>query len=217
VGAAAEPGTFAALRGSGSSANISLPIPTINGTDAAGTRVLKPGTTYYEMRLTDVSVYLLDANSTVVGGSNGQAEIELTKSGESSFFDADGGLSVFTHAPVAYGGGFFAYDVSKKCPLTGDACGDALCPEYVKYSPYGKWSVAVPQPEAQGIDMATVAKLRFEFHVTYMRDGFTLTYFGKDPKSYPQGLGSVCDDVGAEAPRAGARLPRIALRGAAHS
>ncbi|KAH8051633.1 RNA polymerase II transcription regulator recruiting protein [Aureococcus anophagefferens] len=35
--------------------------------------------------------------------------------------------------------------------------------------------------------MAAVDKLRFEFHVTYMRDGFTLTYTGKDPALYPQG------------------------------
>lgn len=51
----------------------------------------------------------------------------------------------------------------------------------------------MPQPEAQGIDMAKVDKIRFEFHVTYMRDGFTQVYFGKDPALYPQGLGSVCD------------------------
>ena len=67
----------------------------------------------------------------------------------------------------------------------------------------------------QGIDMAKVDKLRFEFHVTYERDGFTLTYFGKDPKTYPQGLGTVCDDAGEdEAPREDARGPRVALRGA---
>jgi hypothetical protein len=109
VSAAAEPATFAALRGAGSSANVSLPIPTVNATDANGNRVLEAGTTYYEMRLTDVSVYLLDANRTVVGGANGQAQIYLTKAGESSFFDAAGALHVFTHRPVAYGSGLFAF------------------------------------------------------------------------------------------------------------
>jgi len=195
VSAAAEPSTFAALRGDASAANVSLPIPLVNATDANGTRVLEAGTTYYEMRMTDVSVYLLDENSTVIGGSNGQAQIDLTKAGESSFFDAEGSLSVFTHKPVEYGSGFFAYDAAKQCPITGDTCGDALCPDYVRYSPYGKWSVGVPRPDLQGIDMAAVDKLRFEFHVTYKRDGFTLTYFGKDPALYPQGLGSVCDDT----------------------
>ena len=64
----------------------------------------------------------------------------------------------------------------------------------MRYSPYGTWNVGVPQPAAQGIDMTKVDAVRFEFHVTYKQAGFTMTYFGKDPKLYPQGLGSVCDN-----------------------
>ena len=67
----------------------------------------------------------------------------------------------------------FAYD-RDYCPLTGHRCAtqndpsdQGLCANFVRYSPYGLWTLTVPDPEGQGIDIAAVTALRFEFQITF--------------------------------------------------
>jgi len=88
--------------------------------------------------------------------------------------------------------GTFFYDSKTGCPETQSYCGN-LCPNYIRYSPFGKWNVEVYDEAAQGIDLSKLVTLRFEFQVDFQkRDGFNPNIFGKDPKLYPQDVGKLC-------------------------
>ena len=63
-----------------------------------------------------------------------------------------------------------------------DPSDQGLCANFVRYSPYGLWTLTVPDPEGQGIDIAAVTALRFEFQITFQppKDQTTLfPFFGK--------------------------------------
>ena len=189
VNATAEPRTLASMRNG--SASVVLPIPLKNVTDPAtnATRMVAD-TLYYQMRLHDVGVYLLDASGAPLG--NGPVQVALNKSGLSSFFDSSMALHVFSHDPVAYGTGTFIYDSTTGCPLSQSYCGD-LCPDYIRYSPFGKWNVQVFNAAQQGVDLSKLASIRFEFQVDYQaQPGFNPNIFGKDPRRYKQNFGKLC-------------------------
>ena len=67
---------------------------------------------------------------------------------------------------MRYGNGTFVYDSKTGCPLSENSCGE-LCPDYIRYSPFGKWNVQVYDAVAQGVDLSKLATLRFEFQVDY--------------------------------------------------
>ena len=93
VNATAEPRTLASMRNG--SASVVLPIPLKNVTDpATNASRMVADTLYYQMRLHDVGVYLLDASGAPLG--NGPVQVALNKSGLSSFFD-----SSMVHGDVA--------------------------------------------------------------------------------------------------------------------
>ncbi len=103
------------------------------------------------MRVYDVSVYLLDAEGKPLGTGDTPVEVFLTKGTTSSFLNETLQLIEFTHAPVVYGGGgAFMYDPSTACPVTAGSCG-ALCPDYIRYSPYGLWTIQMYSPSQQGV------------------------------------------------------------------
>ena len=78
------------------------------------------------------------------------------------------------------------------CPLSESYCGD-LCPDYIKYSPFGKWGVTIYEAAQQSVDLSKLATIRFEFQVDWeQKPGFNPNIFGKDPGRYPQNLGKLC-------------------------
>ena len=140
VDATAEPRTLASLTANGS-ASVVLPIPLKNVTDPqTNASRMVANTRYYQVRLHDAGVYLLDAAGMPLG--NGSVQVALNKSGPSSFFDSSMQLHAFSHTPVRYGNGTFVYDSKTGCPLSENSCGE-LCPDYIRYSPFGKWNVQV--------------------------------------------------------------------------
>ena len=171
---------------------VSLPIPLKQETDpATNLTSLVNNTLFYQMRLHDVGVYLLDANSKPLG--SGPVQVTLTKAGSSLFFDEDMKLSVFTHAPVRYGSGTFVYDSSTGCPQNQADCGD-MCQKFIRYSPFGEWDVQVYSPEKQNVNMSKLVSLRFEFQVDYQQiPGLGYNFFGKSPELYPQNFGKLCN------------------------
>ena len=193
VNQAAEPSTLASMRKG--SASVVLPIPLKSATDPVtlATRMVAD-TNYYQMRLHDVRVYLLDESGSPFGGNGGQVQVSLSTSGPSSFFDSSFALNVFTHEPVKLGTGDFVYNSKTGCPLSASYCGD-LCPNYVRYSPFGKWNVQVFDPIQQKVDLSKLASIRFEFQVDYEEGpGFSRNLFGLDPDVYPQNFGTLCSD-----------------------
>lgn len=190
VDATAEPRTLASLAANGS-ASVVLPIPLKNVTDPqTNASSMVANTLYYQVRLHDVGIYLLDATRTPLG--NGPVEVELNKSGLSSFFDSSMQLHTFSHDPITYGSGTFYYDSKTGCPETQSYCGE-LCPDYIRYSPFGKWNVRVYDATAQGVDLSKLATLRFEFQIDFEKhSGFNPNIFGKDPMRYSQNFGRLC-------------------------
>jgi len=192
INASAEPHTIAALAATGAT-QVVLPIPLKNVTDPmTNTASLIADTRYTNVRLFDVGVYPLDAQGHVIGGAR-SVEVIVAKGGASWFFDSDKHLHTFSHEPVKYGaGGDFSYHVDatgKACPVNYRACVDTLCPNYISFSPYGKWDVRVP--DGQGIDLSRLNAIRFEFSVTYEEDqSFTgFDWFGKHYPTYLQDKG----------------------------
>ena len=174
--------------------SVLLPIPLKNDITGPATQLVAD-TTYNQMRIHDVTVSLLDASGAPLGDcSNGVHEscpvqVQLTKSGVSWFFDSSMDLHVFTHAKIKFGNGDFIYDSNTGCPLSKGSC-RALCADYIRYSPFGKWNVAVDQPTQQGVDLSKLASIRFAFQVDYGSTGkFSRNFFGKDPDVYPQNFG----------------------------
>jgi hypothetical protein len=127
VNATAEPSTLASMRTNGS-ASVVLPIPLKSVSDpSTNASSLVADTLYYQMRLEDVGVYLLDAAGAPLGDGR-SVQVALSKSGLSYFFDEDMALHVFSHNPIAYGTGTFVYDSKTGCPLAQSYCGE-LCPD----------------------------------------------------------------------------------------
>ena len=160
------------MRGANANANaevtVNIPIPwdssANNGQGAAKTG-------YYNMRIADMRVLLLPGSST----AGKPVELYIKKSGKSFFLDESLNLFTFNHPPVDYGQ--LVYD-KDYCPLSTNACSNStghnhtgpvnpLCPNYIHYSPYGMWTITIPDPAAQGFDITKVTELRFEFKVTY--------------------------------------------------
>ena len=194
VNASAEPNTIEAMR-TNNSATVTLPIPLKNVTDpATNVSRLVSNTLYYQMRLRDVRVYLLDQAGHTLG--KGVVQVTLSKAGYSSFFDSNMALHSFTHNPVHYGAaGRFDYDSTTNCPAGGEThgCGSEMCPDFVSYSPFGQWRVKVFDAAQQGVDMSKLVAIRFDFKVAYQSNaGFNPNIFGKDPALYPQNLGKLC-------------------------
>jgi len=186
VNATAEPTTIAALAANGST-RVVLPIPLKNVTDPeTNSSVLVADTRYHDMRVYDIGVYLLDAQGKALGGSK-SVELFVTKAGTSYFFDKDLKLHVFSHAPVVYGGsGDFSYKPATACPVLHRGCGD-LCPDYIRYSPYGTWDIQIFEAASQGVDMSKLTAVRFEFQVDFGEvKGPPCDIFGKN---YPQDTG----------------------------
>ena len=101
-------------------------------------------------------------------------------------------LHVFSHNPVRYGTGTFIYESQSGCPLSQSYCGD-LCPDYIKYSPFGKWNIQIFDAARQGVDLSKLASIRFEFQVDHeAKPGFNPNIFGKGPNRYPQNFGKMC-------------------------
>ena len=197
VNQATEPSTLASIRTNGST-SVVLPIPLKSITDTATNATqLVANTTYNQMRIHDVAVYLLDASGSPLGDCSNAVhepcpvQVKLEKSGVSSFFDSSMDLHVFTHAPVKFGAGTFAYDSKTGCPLSEGSCGD-LCTDYIRYSPFGKWNVAVSEAVQQGVNLSKLAKIRFAFNVEYGQTtgDFSPNFFGKDPDRYKQNIGN---------------------------
>jgi len=191
VNQAAEPSTLESMR-INASTSVLLPIPLKNSTDpATNAAQLVANTTYYQIRIRDVAVYLLDESGKPLG--NGSVQVKIEKSGISSFFDSNMDLHVFTHAPVKFGAGSFVYNSETGCPLSESDCG-ALCTDYIRYSPFGKWNVTVDKPTQQGVDLSKLASIRFQFQIDYRStDGdFSRNWFGKDPERYPQDIAARC-------------------------
>ena len=174
-------------------AKISLPIPLKQETDpTTNVKRLVNDTLYYQMRLHDVRVYLLDANGKPLGTAGTPVQLSITKAGSSSFFNNDMSLTVFSHQPVRYGAGMFVYDPVTGCPETQSYCGN-LCPDFIRYSPFGQWNVEIFSPEKQKVNMSNLVSLRFEFQIDYKHfDGFNPSFFGKSPELYPQNFGKLC-------------------------
>lgn len=199
VNASAEPRTIAALAAKGST-SVVLPIPLRNVTDSAtNITSLVADTQYYNVRLFDVGVYPLDSHGDVLGGPR-SVRVTVAKKGLSSFFDADMKLHTFSHAPVVYGaGGEFSYQIRPggfACPVASRGCG-ALCPEFIRYSPYGTWNVEIDGSE--GVDMTQLRALRFEFQVTYQKNNqpdLGRDFFGKHYPKYMQDEGGGPPDRG---------------------
>jgi hypothetical protein len=193
INATTENSTISAMR-SDASTSVILPIPlkSVNDSQTNTTRLVA-NTNYYGMRLHNVNVYLLDADGAALG--NGPVQVELTKSGHSSFFSCssspcastdDMQLHTFTHDEIKYGR--YVYDSKTGCAVTSSYCGD-LCPDYIRYSPFGQWTIQVPSPSEQGVDLSKIAALRFEFQVdTQTAEGFNPNIFGKPPDKYPQNV-----------------------------
>ena len=77
-------------------------------------------------------------------------------------------------------------------PYSTSYCGN-LCPDYIRYSPFGKWNVQVYNAKEQGVELARLETVRFEFLVDYQEQhGFDPHIFGKDPTRYRQSFGSLC-------------------------
>ena len=191
VNATAEPTTIKSLQMNGST-TVSLPIPMKRVTDpTTNASSMVADTLYYQMRIHDVGVYLLDDQGKPIGDKS-EVQVFLTKSGESSFFDANMLLHKFAHEPVKYGNGMFVYSPATGCPLTSASCGD-LCEQFIRYSPYGLWQIQVYSASQQGIDMSKLASIRFEFSVdTGVKPGYSPKIFGRDPEMYPQGNTRLC-------------------------
>jgi len=196
VNQTAEPSTLESMR-TNASTSVVLPIPlkSIITDPATNATQLVANTTYYQMRIFNVAVYLLDEYESPLGDCSSAVQepcpvqVKLEKSGVSSFFNSSMDLHVFTHAPVKFGAGTFSYDSKTGCPLSENNCGD-LCDKYIRYSPFGKWNVAVDKPTQQGVDLSKLVSIRFAFHVDYGSTGdFSPNLFGKDPELYKQGLG----------------------------
>ena len=182
VNETAEPYTLESMRTHGSS-SVVLPIPLKNITDpATNASQLVADTNYYDMRIHDIRIYLLDKSGVPIGDGKNSVQVFLDKSSSSSFFDSNMKLHVFTHDPISYGA--FIYDSSKTdCPISQDFCGNN-CPDYINFSPFGKWTVTVY--DGQGADFSKIASMRFEFQVDYKENrGFSRNIFGKD---YTQGF-----------------------------
>ena len=190
MNAAAEPATLSALKVNGST-SIVLPIPLVRVADpSTNASKMVANTLYYQMRIHDVGVYFLDASGEPLG--NGPVQVALNKSGLSSFFDQNMALHVFSHNPIAYGTGTFIYDSKTGCPLEESYCGD-LCPDYIRYSPFGKWNVQIFDAAQQGVDLTKLDSIRFEFQVDYQaKPGFNPNIFGKNASKYPQNIGKLC-------------------------
>ena len=148
-------------------------------------------TLYYQMRIHQVGVYFLDAQGKPLGV--GPVQVWITKAGASYyFFDKNMSLRAFTHTPVRYGAGMFTYNAASGCPMSADTCGD-LCPDYIRYSPFGDWNVTIFSADRQGVNLSKLSALRFEFQVEYQaQPGFNPNIFGKKPPLYPQNLGRLC-------------------------
>ena len=103
-------------------------------------------------------------------------------------------LHVYSHQDVEYGSsGSFSYDAAEKCPASSRACAGNGCQNYIRYSPYGQWTVRIYDPVSQGVDITKLVAIRFEFKVTYGEiPGPLRTFFGKNVAQYPQNLGSLC-------------------------
>ena len=193
IDVAAEPNTIAAMRANAST-SVVLPIPTKNVTVGPDQWQLVADTNYYQMRLYDVNVYLLDAQSKSLGTDT--VKVDMTKSGESSFFSCsdkcasskDMQLHVFSHDEVQYRN--YVYDALTTCPVSISDCGD-LCPDYIRYSPYGKWNIA-HRAQDSNLDLSKLAALRFEFQIdAKFRPDPSINYnqiFGKPLSRYPQGV-----------------------------
>jgi hypothetical protein len=137
VNATVEPSTIAAMR-INASTSVVLPIPLTNTTDpTTNATVLVANTTYYQMYLHNVNVYLLDMNGRPLG-SNKPVKVQMRKSGHSSFLGCAGSsctstsdleLSVFSHQPIDYN--LYLYDPVSGCAVTSSYCGD-MCPDYIR-------------------------------------------------------------------------------------
>ena len=203
VNATQEPWTFKSLwsnqgkSGSNAEVTVNIPIP-YNYSANNGQGVADTG--YYNMRIADMRVLLLPGSST-----NGKpVELYIKKAGKSFFLDESLQLYTFSHPPVDYGQ--LVYD-KDYCPLSTNACSNStnhtgghhpvnpLCPNYIHYSPYGMWTVTVPDPKAQGFDISRVTELRFEFKVTYKppQNAEICHIFGKNYEpAGPSQFGKLC-------------------------
>lgn len=201
-----EPNTISSMRQNGS-ALVSLNLPfkevTVLTEDGGNRTSLIADTKFHNVRMSDVAVYLLDANHKTMGAGAGHpVHLTLSKYGESSFFDDSFALHTFTHEPLSRNN--LAYDSSTSCPMTSSDCGAMCETTFINYSPYGVWALAVPDAADQAVDLTSIATLRFEFKVSYHGDGGSCrTWFGKGQSSgspagcsyrsgYNQDVGSLC-------------------------
>ena len=182
----AEPSTLKSMRETGS-ANFVLPIPLKSVTDPANNTAqvdMVANTSYHQMRLHNVGVYLLDKSGSPLGRDSNPVQLTLWQTGFSSFFDSNMALHEFSHDAVRH---HSTYSPSIGCVISSGYCG-GICADYIKYSPYGTWNVTISQAEEQRVDLSKLDSVRFMFEVeNKQHDWFSPNYFGLDPSDYPQG------------------------------
>lgn len=113
---------------------------------------------YYSVYFSDVGVYFWNPNSTVAGS----VTVEMVKAGQSVFYDQNGAIWTFNHAPIPYE---FGYQIAndQPCPVE---CPNSN-PIEINYSPYGLWQITVSSSQLEFLREIQPTFIVVDFKLVY--------------------------------------------------